>query len=134
MTTAAKMKRSQDAIGSLSALALIRTAFSSERSLMAWIRTSASLYTFGFSISKFVDYLELQESGDQFSTGLHRVGLVLIAVGVIGLLFAMFEHIKRIQKMRQLGLPSTSRSSLPVGAATVLLLTGITTLIGSWAA
>jgi putative membrane protein len=118
----------------LSVLALIRTAFSSERSLMAWIRTSASLYTFGFSISKFIDYLELQEKGIQFSGGFRRVGLVLIVMGIVALVFAMFEHLRRIQRMRQLGLPSTSRSVLPAAAASALLMTGIVALIGIWSA
>ena len=121
-----------DLIKTLSVLALIRTAYSSERSLMAWIRTSASLYSFGFSISTFFDYLELQEEGTQFSVGLHRVGLALIAMGIVALAFAMFEHLKRIRTMRRLGLPSSSRSFLPAGAATALLLTGIATLIGNW--
>ncbi|MHC4089183.1 MAG: YidH family protein [Planctomycetota bacterium] len=116
----------------LSSLALIRTVYSSERSLMAWIRTSVSLYTFGFSISKFIDYLELQEKGIQFPAGFRRVGLVLIAMGIVALLFAMFDHLRRVQKMRQLGLPSTMRSFLPSGAATALVLTGIVMLIGVW--
>jgi len=116
----------------LSSLALIRTVYSSERSLMAWIRTSVSLYTFGFSISKFIDYLELQEKGLQFPAGFRRLGLVLIAMGIAALVFAMFDHLKRIQRMRQLGLPSTVRSFLSPGAATALLLTGIVMLIGVW--
>jgi putative membrane protein len=118
----------------LSVLALIRTAYSSERSLMAWIRTSVSLYTFGFSISTFIDYLESQESGTQFSAGLRRVGLALIAMGIVALVLAMIEHLKRIQIMERLGLPSTARFSLPAGAAIALLLTGIVTLIGIWSA
>lgn len=121
-----------DLLKTLSVLALIRTAYSSERSLMAWIRTSVSLYTFGFSISTFRDYLELQEEGTQFSAGLHRVGVALIAMGIAALVFAMFEHLKRIRTMRRLGLPSNLRSFLPAGAATALLLTGIATLIGNW--
>ena len=134
MKPPARQKPSQDILRSLSILALIRTAYSSERSLMAWIRTSVSLYTFGFSISKFIDYLKLQDSGIQLSVGLRRVGLALIAMGIVALVLAIVEHLKRIQRMEQLGLPSTSRLSLPAGAASVLLLTGIATLIGTWSA
>ena len=121
-----------DLMKTLSVLAVIRTAYSSERSLMAWIRTSASLYSFGFSISTFLDYLEAQEEGTQFSAGLHRVGLALIAMGIVALAFAMFEHLRRIRTMRRLGLPSSARSSLPAAAATALVLTGIAALIGNW--
>jgi putative membrane protein len=101
---------------------------------MSWIRTSVSLYTFGFSISTFIDYLSSQEGGAEFSVGVRRVGLALIAMGIVALVFAMIEHLKRIQTMERLGLPSTTRLSLPVGAAIVLLLTGIVMLIGTWSA
>ena len=134
MTTTERPTPPPDRLRFLSVLALIRTAYSSERSLMAWIRTSVSLYTFGFSISTFIDYLESQESGTQFSSGLRRVGLALIAMGIVALVFAMVEHLKRIQIMERLGLPPTARFSLPAGAAIALLLTGIVTLIGIWPA
>ena len=56
----------------LSVLAVARTAHSSERSLMAWIRTSVSIYSFGFSTSMFIDYLELQASDVELTTSLRR--------------------------------------------------------------
>jgi len=115
-------------------LALIRTAHASERALMAWIRTAVSLYTFGFSITKFIDYLELKEAGIDLPVGFRRLGLALITMGMVALALAIVEHLKRVKRMRQLGLPPTSRYALPVGAATALLLTGIMTLIGTWAA
>jgi uncharacterized membrane protein YidH (DUF202 family)/anti-anti-sigma regulatory factor len=134
MTTTERSISPPDRLRFLSVLALIRTVYSSERSLMAWIRTSISLYTFGFSISTFIDYLESQESGTQFSAGLRRIGLALIAMGIVALVFAIVEHLKRIQIMERLGLPSTARFSLPAGAAIALLLTGVATLIGIWSA
>ncbi len=113
----------------MSILALVRTSYSSERSLMSWIRTSVSLYTFGFSISKFLDYLEMREAGVEFSAGLRRLGFVLICMGIVALLLAGAEHLKRIRTMRRLGLPTTSRLSLPLGAAVALVALGIATLI-----
>jgi len=121
--------QSLDQASYLSVLALIRTAYTSERSLMAWIRTSVSLYTFGFSISTFIDYLIRQGGGIQVSPGLRRLGIVLIAMGIVALAFAMIEHSRRIRRMRRLGLPSTSRWSLPLAAATALQLIGLVTLI-----
>ena len=52
--------------------AMVRTAISSEQTLLSWIRTSASLYTFGFSITQFFFYLEQQREGIQFSAGPRR--------------------------------------------------------------
>jgi putative membrane protein len=104
-----------------------RTAYSSERSLMSWIRTSVSLYSFGFSISMFIDYLE--SSASDFSVGLRRLAIVLIAFGAVALMFAMVEHLKRIHIMKQLGLGPMSPLSLPVGAATALLAVGVSILL-----
>lgn len=114
----------------LSVLALVRTSYSSERSLMAWIRTSVSLYTFGFTISKFLDYLKMRGTTVEFSAGLHRLGFVLICLGIIALVPAGIEHLKRIRTMKRLGLPETSRPSLPLATAVALIALGIVTLIG----
>jgi len=128
MTTRPRLSPSAT-VRALSVLAVIRTAYSSERSLLSWIRTSASLYTFGFSISKFIDYLGSQTGDVGLSAGLRRLGIVLIALGAVALVFAIFEHLKRIHTMKKLGLPRTSPLSLPVGGATALLAVGIATLI-----
>ena len=97
---------------------------------MAWMRTSVSLYSFGFTIIKFVDYLEREGAGNQFSEGPRRLGFALICVGILALVLAVSEHLQRIAKMRQLGLPSVSRVSLPVAAATCLFAIGVVTVIG----
>ena len=114
----------------LSIFALIRTAFSSERSLMSWIRTSVSLYSFGFTITKFVDYLEHQGEGSQFSEGPRRLGLALICMGLLVLVLAVVEHMRRLVRMTQLGLPPISRFPLPVVASVALFAIGVATLIG----
>ncbi len=128
------MNRSLNQRDFLIGQALVRTAFSCERSLMAWIRTSVSLYTFGFSISTFIDFLQLQEKGFQVSVEFRRVGLVLIAVGIVAVASAVVDHLKRIRTMRRLGLPSSTRSVLPAATATALGLTGRVTLVGVWSA
>ena len=114
----------------LSVFALVRTAFSSERALMAWMRTSVSLYSFGFTITKFVDYLERQGEGGQFSEGPRRLGLALICMGILVLVLAVAEHLRRLAKMTRLGLPPISRFPLPVAAAAALFVIGTATLIG----
>lgn len=121
----------------LSIYALVRTAFSSERSLMAWIRTSVALYSFGFTLTKFVGYLDLQAGGSGSYPGLRRLGLILMILGIIPILPAMLEHLRRLGIMKKLGLPPVSKFSLPVAAAAVLLAVGILTLaaiIFNWSA
>ncbi len=122
--------RQQEIISNLSGLALDRTVYSSERSLMAWMRTSVSLYTFGFTITKFMDYLGTQENGAEYAEGLDRLGLLLIVIGIMSLVMAIIEHLKRVRIMKHLGLGDSSRMHLPIVGAALLLAIGITTLIG----
>jgi uncharacterized membrane protein YidH (DUF202 family) len=118
-------------VESLEILALVRTAFSAERSLMAWIRTSVSLYTFGFSILKFFDYLQAKEMGTQVHEGPRRLGLALVCLGIMVLLPAAVEHVRRMKKMKTLGLPRISKIYLPIIAAIALVLIGLIVFIST---
>ena len=107
--------------------ALVRTQLAAENTLMAWIRTAVSLYTFGFTISKFFDYLA-QQKGSQPSAGPRLLGISLICVGVLALLLSVVEHVYVRRKLGKLGLPDTLRLSLPIGSAVVLVVIGIVAL------
>jgi len=117
-------------IKKLGIYALVRTALSSERSQMAWMRTAVSLYTFGFSITTFFDYLEQQQKGVQVSEGPKQLGFTLICMGILSLVIAAIAHLKRIFRMRQLGLPTISLFYLPIGVTVILIVMGITVLFG----
>lgn len=88
------------------------------------------MYTFGFTITKFMDYLGKQDDGGEYAEGLGRLGLVLIMVGIVSLVLTIIEHSKRLRIMKRLGLEEPSRLRLPLIGATLLLVIGITTLIG----
>ena len=109
--------------------ALVRTAFSSEQTLMSWMRTSVSLFTFGFSIAKFFNYLGEQQGGVHLSAGPRRLGLALISLGILALVIAMVEHVKRLRKMEEQGLQRLTQYLLPFGSSTVLLTIGILALL-----
>jgi putative membrane protein len=113
----------------LERLATIRTAYSSERSLKAWMRTAVSLYTFGFAIAKFFDYVELQQEDLQFSDGPRRLGLALVGAGIVSLVFAVVEYLRRLATMRDLGLSHPSHYLLPAAAAAALTTIGIAAAI-----
>jgi putative membrane protein len=118
----------------LEILAIVRTRFSSERSLMASMRTSVSLFTFGFSITKFFSYLENQQEGTQFSEGPYLLGLALICLGILSLVPAVLQHAGRLKRAKELGIPIgmpiITRFSLPISATVALLVIGFTTFIG----
>jgi len=129
-----QQKEAAKIIRDLEILAIVRTRFSSERSLMAWIRTSVSLFTFGFSITKFFNYLENQQKGTQFSEGPYLLGLALIFLGILSLVPAVIQHVRRLKRAKELGIPMgmpiISRFSLPICATVALLVIGFTTFIG----
>ena len=109
--------------------ALVRTAFSSEQSLMSWTRTSVSLFTFGFSIAQFFQYLAKQQGGSQISAGPRRMGIALTCVGILALVLAMIEHVHRLRILQAQGLPRISQYLLPLGSAVTLLVIGIVAFI-----
>ncbi len=111
--------------------ALVRTVFSSEQTLMSWIRTALSLFTFGFSIAQFFHYLDKRQDNIQLAAGPRRLGIALICVGILVLMLAMVEHVLRLRKMKKQGLPANSASFLPIGSAIALLMIGLTALIGT---
>lgn len=111
------------------ASALVRTALSSEQTLMSWVRTSLSLSTFGFSIAKFFQYLA-GDSSPALVASSRRLGLTLISVGVIALVTAMLQHVARVRSLKKQGLPPDSRSFLPFGSAAVMLVIGLAALVG----
>ena len=109
--------------------ALVRTALSSEQTLMSWVRTSLSLFTFGFSITQFFYYLEQQQEDSHLSAGPRRLGISLIGAGILVLVLAVVEHVQRLRKMKEQGLPPDSGSLLPLGSAGAILAIGIVAFV-----
>jgi putative membrane protein len=109
--------------------ALVRTAFSSEQTLLSWMRTSVSLFTFGFSIAQFFYYLDEQQGSAPLSAGPRRLGLTLICLGIIALTLAMVEHVHRLRMLQEQGMPRIAQYLLPIGSAAVFLLIGIAALV-----
>lgn len=81
-------------------LGLDRTRMAAERTLMAWLRTSLSMISFGFTIYKFLQ--AFQESGTATILRSHtprNVGLTLIGIGTFAIIIACVQHVKYLQKL-----------------------------------
>ncbi len=109
--------------------AFVRTAMSSEQSLMSWIRTSVSMYTFGFSITQFFFYIADRQGATQLAVGPRILGLALVTTGVVAILLGATEHVLRIRTMRKEGLPPNVQFFLPLGSAIAFLLVGLVALV-----
>jgi putative membrane protein len=97
----------KDSLGSkrddATSLALSRTMLAHDRTLMAWVRTSTSLISFGFTIYKFFQYLH----GDRASQDVERLlgprgmALVMIGIGVCALVLATLDYRQQTGVLRQ---------------------------------
>jgi putative membrane protein len=84
-------------------LALSRTVLAHDRTLMAWVRTSTSMISFGFTIYKFFQFADNDRSAQHAETLLEPrgVALVMILVGVGGLLLATIDYQRQISVLRR---------------------------------
>lgn len=82
-------------------LAIDRTRLAHDRTLMAWVRTSASLISFGFTIYKFFQYMKDQgEPVHDRAFGPPQFAMFLIAIGLISLVLATIQHRHEMKIMR----------------------------------
>ena len=89
-------------------LALDRTYLADERTLMAWIRTSLSMISFGFTIGKLGQVLHDVEFkgllGNTRTVGVKNIAYFLVVLGTAALLAAALQHWRRVRELRAMGL------------------------------
>lgn len=111
-------------------LAYHRNRWAAERTLMAWIRTSISMVTFGFAFDKFFAILRYDAPEPTSSDVSQRwFGLVLISAGILMLTLAVTEHIVILRRLKQREPLMSGSLSLPLFGASVVLLIGIGALM-----
>ena len=84
-------------------MAVERTAMAAGRTLMAWIRTALSMISFGFTIYKFLQAaVEGKANSVMQLMGPRRLGLFLIALGVISVVLGSIEYYHTIQRLNRM--------------------------------
>jgi uncharacterized membrane protein YidH (DUF202 family) len=103
-------------------LARIRTALAADRTLMAWIRTSLSMLSFGFTIYKVLHTLSQARTIHLArSDGPRNIGLFLAGLGTASLVIGLIEY---LGARRRMGPPYT-RPGLTAYVAGAVLVFGI---------
>jgi putative membrane protein len=106
-------------------LAKERNRAAAERTLMAWIRTSLSLISFGIGIDRIVAAIH-----GAFDPNLHgfrlarTLGLSLILIGTLALLAAAINHRQDLKQIERGWFTYRSRLSLSFVVAIALVLVG----------
>ncbi len=109
-------------------LAKERSRQASDRTLMAWVRTSLSLIGFGFGIASFRDILlegGLIRNPQKEFNGALIFGLSFISLGVLGLLAATMQHWRILQHLKQADFSYTGFRPLAFVMAILLMLIGL---------
>jgi putative membrane protein len=107
-------------------LAIQRTQLACERTLMAWIRTAFSMISFGFTIGKFVEYLEKQPDVRAGLSEGHLLPKVLVVLGLLSLFIGGWEF---RHSMVKLG----TQAGVPFRVAPVGIVASLVAVIGLFA-
>lgn len=109
-------------------LASERTRMAAERTLMAWIRTALAMIGFGFTLSKFFEYLRQTEGRTgPFVHGPRLLGLTFIALGTVAILGGQLEY---HAMAKRLSLTGAAYRRFPFLFAAAVTILGILTFMG----
>ena len=89
-----------------------RTRLAYDRTLMAWIRTSVSLISFGFTIYKFFDLTGFKPSDANELIGPRLYAAGMIVTGLGALAFAIFDNTRGMRALAPVG--TKLRGRMPV--------------------
>jgi putative membrane protein len=127
---------SEELASNRTALAFERTRMAADRTLMAVVRTSFSLISFGFTMH--AAFQQLAQHGLASNTGGRRLGLSLLALGVLLLAMGLVSHARfgrelntRRDRLYDMGLTHTKityRATPTFITAALLLAIGLVTL------
>lgn len=109
-------------------LAVDRTRLAHDRTLMAWVRTAASLISFGFTIYKFFQYL--RDKGELIQArlfGPREFGMAMIGIAMTALILATIVNRREMKTLRK-HYPSVPYSLATLVAALVGIL-GVVTFL-----
>lgn len=104
-----------------------------DRTLMAWVRTSLSLMSFGFTIYKLLQGFQAGGAELPKSDSPRNMGLLLTGLGAIAVVMGTIEYLGVMREMKREQHLRILRSSLVmaviIGATNLFLFFGILTKV-----
>ena len=107
-------------------LAVERTVMGAGRTLMAWIRTALSMISFGFTIYKFLQAAaEGKANSVMQMMGPRRLGLFLIALGVVSVILGSIEYYHSIRRLNRMSSTNYKALNFPFIVGILIGLLGL---------
>lgn len=112
-------------------LARERTREAADRTLMAWIRTSLTLISFGFGVGKVFEVLAATFPAKHLDPlrASFVFAISLIILGVLSLLGAIIQYGQMLMRLKQAPFAYKAPHSLTVGVAILLLVIALFSLV-----
>jgi putative membrane protein len=106
-----------------------RTYFAAERTFLAWIRTGLGLMGVGFAVSRFGIFLRQFHATQPYaSQNMGRTvisGVVLVALGVVVNLAAVYSHLSIVRRLQTGTWKAGEPSKMAIGLALLLAALGV---------
>ena len=112
-------------------LAKERNRAAAERTLMAWIRTSLSLISFGFGVDKVIGAINRSRWGDSARADLsvRLMAIAFILTGIGALAAATLQHKRILRRLMRDDFTYEEATSLGIATAIALMAIGVLCLI-----
>ncbi|APD47845.1 DUF202 domain-containing protein [Synechococcus sp. CS-602] len=111
-------------------LAKERSRAAAERTMMAWIRTSLSLISFGFGLDKIVGAINASrfEGSSQAGLSVRLVAIGFVLIGIVSMSAATRQHLRTLRQLKRDDFVYIDQTSITIFTAIALTLIGIVAL------
>ena len=106
-------------------LARQRNRDAAERTLMAWVRTSLSLISFGFGLDKIVGAIDRVSGTTGPRSGVVAVAVAFIFTGILSLAVATQQHLRELRRLSRADYVYVESPRLAAATATLISLIGV---------
>lgn len=108
-------------------LGTLRTVMAADRTLMAWVRTSLSMLSFGFTIYKFLETAAQQGALDRPHSPQY-VGLFLTGMGTASMILGVVSYWATLKDLQRTEAFRLGRPTLLISA--IMTIAGIAMFLG----